>query len=293
MKIISVLLSLFIYIIPSQLLAESAGKIEAMQMPAWVKHNDGQREPLKPGMMVQSGDQLITGQSSRLLIRLSEGSHLKLGESAQLNFDKLQSSEEKQGYFEALIKVAKGAFRFTTTAFGQNKKRNIKVKVGVITAGVRGTDIWGKSDNEKDLLALLEGSISVQRDGEPEFSMADPLSYYLTPKDKPAEPIQTVPQNQLAQWAAETELLNGVGVLTIDGQWNVNLMSLTSLEDTAPIRKRFADSGYATEVQKFVSLGRNWYRIKIKGFQTREDAKVFASTVDGLHGTRKPWVGKS
>jgi len=292
MKIITTLFCLAIYVFPFQLWAAGAGKIEAMQMPAWIKHSNGQSEALKPGMAVQSGDQLITGQSSRLLIRLNEGSHVKLGENAQLNFDKLQPAEEDQGFFEAIIKVAKGAFRFTTTTFGINKKRDVKVRVGVITVGIRGTDIWGKSNAEKDLLALLEGNISIQRDGEPEFTMTDSLSYYLVPKNKPAEPVQTIPQNQLAQWAAETELLDGVGVLAIDGQWNVNLMSLASLKAATPVKNLFADSGYAAEIEKFMSSGRVWYRIKIKGFKTREDATVFASFIDGLHGARKPWVGK-
>jgi len=293
MKIISIFLCLVIYVFPFQLWAAGAGEVEAMQMPAWIKHNNGRSEPLKPGMLIQSGDQLITGEFSRLLIRLNEGSYVKLGENAQLNFDRLQDTKEKQGFFEALLKITKGAFRFTTTAFGKNKKRNIKVRIGIITAGIRGTDIWGKSDSEKDLLALLEGSISMQRDGEPEFTMSDPLSYYLVPDDKPAEPIQTIPQNKLAKWAAETELLDGVGVLVKNGKWNINLMSLDNLKATIPVRKLFSDSGYATEVQKFISLGRNWYRIRISGFKTREDAKNFSSFINGLHGVKNPWIGKS
>jgi len=293
MKIISAFLCLIIYTYPLHLLADNAGKIEAMHMPAWVKHSNGQTEALKPGMAIRSGDQLITGQSSRLLIRLNEGSQVKLGENAQLDFNKLQVAAKERGFFEAVIKVAKGAFRFTTTALGANKKRDVRVRFGVITVGIKGADIWGKSNEDKDLFALLEGNASVQRAGEPEFTMTDSLSYYLVAKDKPAEPVQTIPQNELAQWAAETELLDGVGVLTIDGQWSINLMSLASLKLVAPVRKLFTDSGYATETQKFLSSGRVWYRIKINGFKTREDADVFAGFIDGLHGARNPWVGKS
>jgi len=293
MKLISTCLLLAIYAFPSQLWAYNTGKIEAMQMPAWIKHSNGQKEPLKPGILIQSGDQIITGKASRLLIRLKEGSHLKLGENTQINFSQLQAIESKQGVFASTINVIKGAFRFTSTAFGKNKKRDIKIKLGVVTASIRGTDIWGRSNAEHDLLCLLEGGITAQRDGEPEFNMNDPLSYYLVPHDKPAEPIQTVPQDKLAQWAAQTELLQGVGVLTNNGKWIVNLMSLDSLEATRPVTRLFANSGYATDVERFISQGRNWFRLRIKGFKTHEDAKIFSTMIDGLHGVRRPWVGKT
>ena len=293
MKAISIFFLMAIYAFPSQLSANNTGKIEAMQMPAWIKHSNGEKEPLTPGLIIQSGDHIITGKASRLVIRLKEGSHVKLGENTHIHFSNLQAVEAKQGVFSTTINLIKGAFRFTTTAFGRNKKRDIKIKTGVITATIKGTDILARSNTEHVLLCLLEGAITAQRDGEPEFSMYDPLSYYLVPHNKPADPIQTAPQNKLAQWAAQTELLNGGGVLAHNGKWIVNLMSLDSLEATQPVTKQFADSGYATDVERFISQGRNWYRIRIKGFKTYEDAKIFSTIVDNLHGTHRPWVGKS
>lgn len=272
--------------------AADGGVVEEFQMPAWIEHSNGTKEPLKPGMKVNSGDVISTGSTARLLVRLEEGSLVKLGENGRLDFKSLNPPEEEQGFFEAALNVVRGAFRFTTTKFGQNRRRNVNVKIGVITAGIRGTDIWGNSTIEKDVLCLIEGKISAQRDGEPEFTMEDPLSFYIVPKDKPAEPVQPVPAEELAKWAAKTEVLAGGGVLSINGRWAVNLMSLNSENATQPLRTQLSNAGYATEVQEISINGRNWYRIRVVGFKTREDARTFADTIDGVYGIQKPWVVK-
>ena len=293
MKLMKPCLFLLSIIFPVQLWAVNYADVKAMQMPAWIQHSNGYTEALKPGMKIQSGDQLISGQNSRILVRLKEGSQIKLGENAQLNFNKLQISKIDKSLLEAAVDLVQGAFRFTTTVFGNNKKRNIQVNIGVISVGIRGTDIWGKSNSKEDLVALLEGSVDVQRAGEPVFNMSDALSYYLVPKNKHANAITMLSQEQLTQWALETEIFDGGGVLIKNGMWTVYLMSLDSLKATSPVIKQFAKAGYATDVEKFSSLGRDWYRIKITGFKSRVDAKMFAVSVDGLYGSRHPWVGKS
>lgn len=293
MKLLSILFVLCCYLLPAQLWASSTGKIEAMQMPAWITHPDGLTQPLKPGSVIKSGDQIVTGETSRLLIRLREGSHVRVGPDAQLDFNHHQSTSQTRGIFNAYITIVKGAFRFTTTSLSKNKKRDISVKLGVIKASTHGTDFWGRVRDQDDLVCLLEGSITVQRDGEPEFTIKKPLSYYLVPDKQSAAPIQIAPIDQLAQWTTETELLEGAGVLSILGKWSVNLMSLQSIEETRPILKQFADAGYAAEVLQFISMGRNWYRIQIKGFKSKADAEIFATMIDGLHGAHRPWVEKS
>jgi len=85
-----------------------------VKMPVWLERG-GKLSAVRPGMTLQAGDKLKTGLSSRLLLRMDEGSLVKLGENAQLDVDKLLPAEDKQGFFEAVLNVVKGAFRFTTT----------------------------------------------------------------------------------------------------------------------------------------------------------------------------------
>ena len=77
----------------------------------------------------------------------------------------------------ASLEVAKGAFRFTTGVFGNPRaERDVNVKFGTITAGVRGTDLWGRSVNSDDLVCLLEGGITVRHDKQ-EFVMNESLQF--------------------------------------------------------------------------------------------------------------------
>ncbi len=284
-------LSFFIFssfiILPSSFAVGAT--VEALQMPAWLERK-GQLSAIRPGMVLQAGDKLKTGLSSRLLLRMDEGSLVKLGENAQLDLHKMIPAEEEQGFFEAVLNVVKGAFRFTTTALGQSRKRQIDVRIGSITAGIRGTDIWGSSKSDKDILCLIEGEITAQRAGEPEFTMAEDLSFYIVEKDKPASPVAPVPGEKLARWADETELHTGSGVLSVDGKWSVNLMSAAHEYSVGPIMSSLTASGYAAQIEQVNIKGKNWYRLSISQFKTREDASTFAKLIDGTNGIYHPWV---
>jgi len=291
MRTISLSLLVAILFIPSiSLSASHGGIVEALQMPAWIEHESGEKTPVRPGMKLISGDVVKTGSNSRLLIRLDEGSQVKLGEKAHLNFSSLIPSEDEQGLFEAALNVFRGAFRFTTTTLGKTRRRNVSVRIGTITAGIRGTDIWGNSKTDKDILCLIEGKISAQSEGEPEFTMEDPLSFYIVPKGQAALPVQPVPEAKLAQWAEQTELLMGGGVLSLNGQWSVNLMSLNNPSSAESVINTLSKAGYATEIQEILINNKNWSRVKVVGFNSKEDAKAFAETIDGSFGITRPWI---
>jgi len=271
--------------------AADGGIIEAMQMPAWIER-DGVKQPLKPGEPVNSGDIVSTGHSARILIRLEEGSLVRLGENGKLNLDTIQPPEKTEGVFAGLLKVITGAFRFTTSSLGKHRKRDVNVKIGAVTAGIRGTDIWGHSNSEKDILCLIEGKISAQREGESAFPMEDPLSFYIAHKGQAALPVAPVPEAKLAKWAQETETQAGMGILTADGRWAVNIMSLQNYHAADKLQQQLNDAGYATQVQKTIINEQNWLRLRIEGFATRDDAKSFASAINNQLGIQKPWVVK-
>ena len=269
----------------------AGAKVEAMQMPAWVDRA-GIKQPLKPGMELNPGDVLTTGPGARMLLNMDDGSLVKMGEDASLNLAAMLPPANDKGYFEAAIHVIKGAFRFTTTELAQTRKRNIDVRIGAVTVGIRGTDIWGSATADQDILCLIEGKISAQREGESAFTMQDPLSFYIAPKNKPALPVKPVSKNKLTKWAAETEVLAGGGVLAVDGTWSVNLMSLDSITSAEQSIKLLADAGYAAEIHNFLLNERDVYRVRVTGFKSKKDAQHFANLIDGQHGIVKPWVAQ-
>lgn len=262
--------------------------VKGLQMPAWVERGS-ERLPLRANQALQSGDKVITGSAARVLLALEEGSHIKLGENARLDLSDIKVPEKQSGIFTAAVDVLRGAFRFTTSLIGSNRQRNIDFRIGTITAGIRGTDIWGRSNNEKDLVCLIEGKINVAS-GSDSFEMSDPLSFYIKPKDAPAKPVSKVPPEKLTQWAKETELQNGHGVIQADGGYALNIMSLNSLASAKTNQQRFHQAGYASDIQQADVNGQTWYRLRINHIASPADARQLGKQLQQALGIDPPWV---
>jgi hypothetical protein len=289
-RILILLLSTFI-LNSTAALAESGGVVEAIQMPAWYDR-DGVTRPLKPGIELYSGDTIRTGKNARALLRMTEGSTVKLGEDTRLNINTLTPPKQKEGVFAALLRLSRGAFRFTTTEIGKSLKRNVDVKIGHVTVGIRGTDIWGRSQTGEDLFCLIAGKVNVEREGEAGFMMHDPLTYIVAPGAKPTTAVTPVDMNELGKWAQETETQQGQGILTANGEWAVNMMSLQNSAAADKLQQQLHDAGFAADIQEVQVNGQAWLRVRIEGFISRQDANSFASTINNQYGIQRPWVVK-
>ena len=114
--------------------AAPAAVVEGVQLPAW-STRDGKRQPLGAGTELKSNDEIATGVNSRLLLRLGDGSMVKLGENGHLKLSELVQHPQ-QNFLNATLKVVAGAFRFTTAAVQRTRaKRDITVKIVVPTSG--------------------------------------------------------------------------------------------------------------------------------------------------------------
>jgi hypothetical protein len=175
--------------------------IELVQLSASVERGK-QLVPLAPGTELREGDRLNTGEQSRVLLRLADGSYVSLGEKGSLFFDRMQVRDD--GIFDAAIFVAEGAFRFTAGAIGRFVgKRELSVAVSNVTAGIRGTDFWGKSSQESDIVCVIEGKVEVAPPGEKPFTLDEPLSFYAL-EGNVSRPVASVPVDRFREWAAET-----------------------------------------------------------------------------------------
>src|SRR5689334_22603165 len=54
--------------------------VESVLSPAWIERANGRREPLAVGMELNSKEKVHTGDGGRAMLRLAEGSAIKLGE---------------------------------------------------------------------------------------------------------------------------------------------------------------------------------------------------------------------
>ncbi|HEX7027516.1 MAG TPA: SPOR domain-containing protein [Gammaproteobacteria bacterium] len=283
--------SIWLLVVAAGVQAQSAAVVEGLQLPAWV-NREGSQVAVKPGMELTAGDRIGTGGNGRLLIRLSEGSHVKLGENVSFEVKELRDGGSADDPFRGVWAVLRGAFRFTTSASGANRKRNIDIGVGTATMGIRGTDVWGKSNNEQDLICLIEGQIEVTREGDAPLAMTDPLTVYTAPRKAAPNPIMPAVMEELGKWAQETELSPGQGVLREDGAYIVYLLSTRNVDDAQRVRQRYQAAGYPAEVSSHQVNGTDWNRLGVTGFVSFNDARTFARRMEGVLETRGAWVAR-
>jgi hypothetical protein len=262
--------------------------VEAVQMPAWVER-DGRTLPLAPDMALESRDVLRTGPDAKLLLKLAEGSSVKLGENALLRLDAIAMRRE-DGFFTAAMNVIAGAFRFTTAAIAKTRRRDVSVTVATATAGIRGTDLWGKAASDRDIICLIEGAIEVTRGADAPVFMDQPRSFYVAPKGEPPLPVAPVSDEQLAQWAAETEIGAGKGAARRGGRWKVVLFSGASENEVLAVYEQIRRAGYPAELGAWWRRNERHYDVRIANLPSRAEAQALAERLTGQHGIVSPRI---
>ena len=271
MKIRTGLLALLVLVADLTLAAPDA-VVEGIQMPAWVTR-DGIRKPLGIGAELRNEDRVSTGTNSRLLLRLGDGSMVKLGENGELLLSNLVQRRE-ENFLGATLRVLGGAFRFTTEAVARTRtRREVDVRFPTVTAGIRGTDIWGKNLGDREVVVLIEGQITVSRNGDAPVQMQDPLTYLQAPQGGPTS-IAPVPMEQLALWAAETEIAAGEGAVRRNGSWKLYLASYDNQDDALALYDELRDAGYPARILPRPREGGQEYRVRIAGFPSAQEARI-------------------
>lgn len=266
-----------VFLAPS-LLSAQALTVESVISPAWVERG-GTRQPLATGMTLESKDRVHTGEGARALLRLSEGSAVKLGANALLAVDDLleKKGASAQKLVTATLDVVRGAFRFTTGVFGTpGAERDIRIKLVTVTAGIRGTDVWGKTETERDIVCLVEGRVAVEHSGQ-RFTMQEPLSFFIAPRQGKPGPVAPVSKQQLDQWVEETEIRDGRGSIRSGGRYAVDLTGTVDQVVAMQIRDKALVAGFPAEIESVNSgYGSSEYRARIANLPTMKDAQAVA-----------------
>jgi len=268
--------------------AAASASVEGVQMPAWVERG-GKRTPLEPGMSLDAGDELRTGIGARLYLKLPDASLIRLGENASLRLLELEA--EREGLFRAALRVLEGAFRFTTEVLTRNRRREVRITLRNVTAGVRGTDLWGRSTEAKQVVCLIEGLIEVQPEGEAGLTMDQPLQFYVR-EGGTSQPVSFVNPAQLAQWAAETDIAPGQGAARRGGAWKVVVASPDTQLLALSVYDRLRADGYAAHIRPERSGEGFVYQVRLASLPTRADAEALAARLGTTYGPAAPAVGR-
>ncbi len=284
----TVLLGAWLALAALQAFADPAAVVEGVQSPAWVEH-DGVSTPLAPGMVLVAGDRVRTGADSRLLVKLAEGSHVKLGANASLAISALEPN--RGGFFRAAMRVLEGAFRFTTAALAKARRRDVSITLNTVTAGIRGTDLWGSSSADKQIVCLIEGKIEVRPDNEAAITMDQPLEFYRREHGR-SLPVGKVSPEQLAKWAAETEIEKGAGAAMRGGKWKLDLATVRTQGEALERYDALRAAGYPARIYPAMAGGRRVYRVRITQLPSRAEAEALAGRLRGKPGVAETRVSR-
>jgi hypothetical protein len=266
-------------------LAQVAAIVDGVQMPAWIER-DGRRLPLIPGMELRPGDQIITGAGSRIAVKLAEGSLVRLGENGKLAFTELSPTRE---LFRAALNVLEGAFRFTTEIVSKPRKREVRIRAAQVTAGVRGTDFWGRARQGNEIVCLIDGEVEVAAAGEQPVTLREPRQFYRRIDGK-TQALGVVNETQIDRWSSEVELQPGKGIARRGGRYSVVLASAAEQGAVVPIYDELQNAGYPAELRPLKQAGKTTYVVRIRQLASREEAEALAKQLRGKYGITQPKV---
>jgi FecR protein/SPOR domain len=281
-------------VLPAPASAAEVPSVMALQSPAWVQR-DGYNQALRSDFVLRQDDVIRTGATGKVYLRMPDWSVVKLGSDAELRIEGLSVSEDAQGdIFDGVLRVLKGAFRFTTQAVGRaTTRRNVRVHIGTATAGIRGTDIWGSSNSERDLICLLEGEIAVRAEGYSPQVMDQPLQFFVVPTGQAPLPVSFVPVERVVnEWAPQTDLTPGVPTMT-DGPWAVVLASYMNEATSVELTQSMGMIGYPARIAEVEVDGLTYYRVVVAGFADREQAQSYIDQTASMFGVFDAWLWQS
>ena len=263
--------------------AAQSARVQAVQYPAWLERG-GYSVPLVPGTVLRAQDGVRTGDDARVVLQLAEGSTVKLGENARFRIERV----ENRGAFRAALAVLAGAFRFTTQAAARSLHRDITIRVSAITAGIRGTDVWGKSTGARDLVCLLEGEVSVASEGRPAVMLDQPLDFYQQPRGgEPA--VAKVDPAQVATWKKETEIAADGAAARVGGPWRVIASKFERRDRALELRARLRSAGYPAQV---VDEKSGVFVVQVAGLEGEAQARTLMANLRGIPGVTIPSIGE-
>ncbi|HEX5766809.1 MAG TPA: SPOR domain-containing protein, partial [Burkholderiales bacterium] len=169
------------------------------------------------------------------------------------------------------------------------RKREVSVRVDTVTIGVRGTDFWGRSRGELQIVCLIEGAIQVGAPGEQAVTMDQPRQFYR--RDKGAtQPVGLVEAKQLEQWALETDIQAGKGALRRDGRFSIQLLTAADQARANSVSNRLREAGYPAEIASSKEAEKATHMVRIRYLPSRDEAQALANRLKGSFGISDPRV---
>ncbi len=257
--------------------------VEAVQMPAWTVDR-GERRPLSPGDGIGTDQPVETGADAALVMRMPEGSALRIGEKSRLSVPQLAVDHELGTIgLRARVKLDDGFLRFTTTALAQAVgRREVDFNVRTATIGVRGTDFWAMTDAVHDAACLFEGKVQLDTRDQGQLVLEQPTAFWARFFDKPVQPVGNANPAELAKFLRSTEPQPGHGIALAGGRWRTVAALESDPARAAALAKRLRAAGFPALVRPV----KGGHEVRINLLATRQDAAAVLDKIAAIDGVK-------
>jgi hypothetical protein len=264
--------------------AASGLAVEAVQMPAWTGA-DTAREPLAPGDVVSRAQSVHTDVGAGLVLRLPEGSLIRLGEKTQLGVQRLEvDGSTGVTAVRSRLQLLEGFFRFATSSVSKVVgTRDVEITLRTATVGIRGTDLWAMTDTVHDAACLFEGRVDVATATQGTLALDKPTAFWANFFDKAPQPVGVATPDELARFLASTELKPGRGVAIVGGAWRVLALTTDRSRDALELAGRLRAAGYPARLRG-IGSGRN--EVVIEQLATQADAQAVLERIASVSGVQ-------
>ncbi len=259
--------------------------VEAVQMPAWTTQA-GLRVPLSPGDSVTTAQEVETAAGAALVLRMPEGSIIKLGEKSRLGIQRLEV-DPADGYMavRSEMKLFEGFFRFATSAVAKVVgERQIDLNLRTATIGIRGTDFWSMTDAVHDATCLFEGQVDLATRDQGALTLDKPTAFWARFFEKPVQPVGNATPDELNKFLKSTELKPGSGVAVAGGRWRVVAAAAPTAHAAAVIAARLRAEGYPVQIKQKAMGSRPVHEVRINSLATRADATAVLAKIGAIDG---------
>ena len=120
---------------------------------------------LAEGQRVESGVGIKTGSNSTVTLRFDDGHMIALSSDTNFVIDDYRFNAHKPAEGGFLSTLVRGGMRSVTGLLGKANPGDVRVKVDVATAGIRGTDFQLFYDGGRLFISVREGAISTTNAG--------------------------------------------------------------------------------------------------------------------------------
>ncbi|RYF42947.1 MAG: hypothetical protein EOO25_04990 [Comamonadaceae bacterium] len=259
--------------------------VEAVQMPAWAS-TGGSRRPIAPGDLVSTAEEVETASAAALVLRMPEGSLVRLGEKTRLAVSRFEAdSDAGRVAVRSQMELFEGFFRFTTSAVAKaTGARDVDLKLRSATIGIRGTDFWSMTDAAHDATCLFEGKVDLATRDQGALTLDKPTAFWARFFEQPVKPVGNATPDELAKFLQSTELRPGTGVAVVGGRWRVVAAAVAGAPAAADLLARLRAAGYPALTKTKDVKGRKLHEVRINGFATQADAAAILAKIAAVQG---------